>query len=219
MHSLFKALLCISFCLLCVEPAPAADPIAELPSADQIRDYYEKSNAQWAEVPQMVLLAFVAAQDRNFFENIAPKSTITQQIGRWYSREGADKFQRLTLSFLIADALSHEEILNWYANQIYLGLGCFGVTDAAFAYFGKSLSDLRHEEAAYLAAAAVAPAAFHPLKSNDRAINGRNFVLSEMLKAGFISEVQATKATQTELTVRDPLKRCEFKQQPWAALN
>lgn len=50
---------------------------------------------------------------------------------------------------------------------------------------------------------------FHPVRSYDRAVERRNFVLSEMLKAGFISEHEAESAIEMALTVIRPLERCE----------
>ena len=80
------------------------------------------------------------------------------------------------------------------------------------AYFGKSVDELSLEESAYLAALPKGPNLFHPVRSYDRAVERRNFVLSQMLKAGFISDDEAAAASQTDITVRGPLGRCELDQ-------
>ncbi|NSY38934.1 transglycosylase domain-containing protein [Leisingera sp. ANG59] len=182
-----------------------------LPSVEQIRKYYQENARQWPRIPDPILQAFVAAEDRNFFEKQPQFSTITRQIGNWHLPPRSGKLQKIALSFVISDTLSHEEILNWYVNKIFLGQSCFGVADAATAYFGKSVGELKLEEAAYLAGLPKAPVAFHPVRSRDRAIERRNFVLSEMFKAKFISEDEAGRAIQTNLRVSEPLIRCELE--------
>ncbi|MEM7242371.1 MAG: transglycosylase domain-containing protein [Pseudomonadota bacterium] len=116
----------------------------------------------------------------------------------------------MALSFVIGEALSHDEVLNWYVNQIFLGQSCFGAPGAAIAYFGRPIVDLKFEEIAYLAALPKAPVLFHPVRSYELAIERRNFVLSEMLESGFISNDEAETAIQTALIVRLPLERCEI---------
>ena len=190
-------------------PLRADEGSVDLPTSEQIRTYYQENEPHWQMVPQAVLHAFVAAEDRYFFEKPAQNSTITRQIGNWQLLPRAGKLQKIALSFVIGDALSHEEILNWYVHKIFLGQTCFGVTGAATAYFGKSVEELNLAEAAYLAALPKAPMHFHPIRSYDQAVERRNFVLSEMEKAGFISARQAVEATQIDLIVRDPLERCE----------
>ncbi len=113
------------------------------------------------------------------------------------------------LAFVIGETLTHDEIIAWYANQIFLGQTCFGVADASMAYFEKPAEDLTTEEAAYLAALPKAPAHFHPVRSYDRALERRNFVLAEMQSAEFLSETEAAQARQTDLLTKDPLGRCE----------
>ncbi|MEP6068635.1 MAG: transglycosylase domain-containing protein [Paracoccaceae bacterium] len=181
----------------------------EIPSPDHIRKYYQEAAAGWPEIPRSSLVALVAAEDRYFFEKPPQNSTITRQVGRWYLQPRAGKLQRIALSFVIGEALSHDEVLNWYANQIFLGQTCFGLSGAAMAYFGKPVEDLRLEEVAFLAALSKAPVLFHPVRAHDRALERRNFVLSEMSRAGFISDDEAERAIKTSLVVRLPLERCK----------
>lgn len=181
----------------------------ELPSPDQISEYYQVSAASWPTIPHIALLALVAAEDRQFFDRPLQHSTITRQIGQWYPQPGIEKHQRVVLSVAVGEALSHDEVLNWYANEVFLGQACFGLSNASMVYFGKSVADLNLEEIAYLAALPKAPALFHPVRSRDRAIERRDFVLMEMRNAGFIPGDETDRAMQTALNVRDPLVRCE----------
>ncbi|WP_439526959.1 transglycosylase domain-containing protein [Roseovarius mucosus] len=195
--------------IVAASAARGENPASELPSPDHIREHYQEAATNWPTIPRTALMAFVAAEDRRFFEKPPQNSTITQQIGSWYLLPGTGKLQRIALSFVIGEALTHDEVLNWYVNQIFLGQTCFGLPSAAMAYFGKPVEDLRLEEIAYLAALPKAPMFFHPVRSYDRAVERRNFVLSEMLKGGFISEHEAESAIKTALVVIQPLERCE----------
>ncbi|WP_025050864.1 transglycosylase domain-containing protein [Sulfitobacter noctilucae] len=184
----------------------------QLPSTDQIRQRYQELARSWPTIPSVALLAFVAAEDRFFFERPPQNSTVTRQIGRWYLYPRAGKLQRVALSFVIGEALSHDEVINWYVNQVFLGQTCFGIPGASMAYFGKSIDDLKLEEIAYLAALPKAPMVYHPVRSYERAVDRRDFVLSEMLEAGFISSDEAESAIQTALVVREPLEQCKQEQ-------
>lgn len=196
---------------LCTSAVQADEGSAQLPSPEQIRAYYQESGAELEAIPPHMLNAFVASADRHFFEKLPQYSRITQYIGTGYLTPRASKLHRLALSFVIAEALTHDEILKWYASKIYLGQACFGTVAAATAYFGKPVGELNLQEAAYLAALPIAPTRYHPVKSYNKAIARRNFVLAEMANAGFITDGDADIASQTDLIVRDPLKRCEQK--------
>lgn len=153
----------------------------------------------------------VAAEDRKFFLKDPKYSTITRQLaGRLISPVGDYRVRRFALGFVIGNELSHPEILHWFASGTYFGQNCFGIASASLAYFGKPVDELRIEEAAFLAALFRAPALFHPLRSNERALARRNFVIKEMEKAGFISQKEASIAIQNALRVRSPLKTCEL---------
>ena len=52
----------------------------------------------------------------------------------------------------IERAYSKDSILELYLNEIYLGLGAYGIAAAALNYFDKSVHELTLAEAAYLAA-------------------------------------------------------------------
>ena len=87
-------------------------------------------------------------------------------------------------------------------NEIYLGFGSYGVASAALNYFGKSLDDLTIAEAAYLAALAKGPANYHPVRSRERALVRRDWVVARMLEDGRISEAEAALAWAEPLRAR-----------------
>lgn len=86
-------------------------------------------------------------------------------------------------------------------NGTWFGRGAYGASAAANAHFGKSLSDLTLEEAAYVAALARAPYSIN--RNNERGTERRNFVIDRMRKAGAISPEQAESAKQRPLLLRE----------------
>ena len=56
------------------------------------------------------------------------------------------------LALRLERTFNKRQLLELYLNEIYLGLGSYGVAAAALNYFDKPLSELSLEEAAYLAA-------------------------------------------------------------------
>jgi penicillin-binding protein 1A len=158
--------------------------------------------------PLMVLAAFEAAEDRQFRDRVPMRSVLTQQIAQWFPDPAASATERAAAALMIGAALDHDEVLRWYATGIYLRQSCFGAQDAAVAYFGKTLSEVTLPEAAFLAALPKAPVLFHPLRSPDRAVARRDFVLSEMATMGAITAEEAAAARAAPLVVRDPLGVC-----------
>ena len=180
-------------------------------------------------VPKLVINAFLAAEDKNFYEhggidfsgmaraavlyaqnygsNRRPQgaSTITQQVAKNFLLTNEVSFTRkikeALLAMRIERAYSKDKILELYLNEIYLGLGAYGVAAASLVYFDKSVNELTVAEAAYLAALPKAPAALHPVRNRDRAIERRNYVVDRLLENGWIKQADADKARKDPLTV------------------
>ena len=70
----------------------------------------------------------------------------------------------------IERAYSKDRILELYLNQIYLGLGAYGIAAASLLYFDKSVHELTIAEAAYLAALPKGPNNYNPFRHKDEAI-------------------------------------------------
>jgi len=98
-------------------------------------------------------------------------------------------------------AYSKDKILELYLNEIYLGLGAYGIAAASLVYFDKSVNELTVAEAAYLAALPKAPSSLHPVKNRDRAIERRNYVIDRLLENGWIKQADADKARKDALAV------------------
>ncbi|RMD88648.1 MAG: penicillin-binding protein 1A [Alphaproteobacteria bacterium] len=175
------------------------------------------------EIPELVKGAFISAEDKNFYHHkgydplgilkavidaarggrLRGASTITQQVTKNFllssDRTAERKIKEIILATRIENALTKDQILELYLNEIFLGQNSYGVTAAAQTYFNKPLSELTPAEAAYLASLPKAPSKYHPVREKDRAIARRNYVLREMAQNGYITEAAAEAAMATDL--------------------
>jgi penicillin-binding protein 1A len=179
-------------------------------------------------VPKLVINAFVAAEDKNFYEHNGidfqgimraglafvqnygsgrrPQgaSTITQQVAKNFLLSGelkvSRKIREALLAMKIEQTFSKQKILELYLNEIYLGVGAYGVAAASLLYFDKSVHELTIPEAAYLAALPKGPNNYNPFRRHDEAIARRNYVIERMAEDHYIT------AQEAELAKKDPLK-------------
>jgi penicillin-binding protein 1A len=180
-------------------------------------------------VPKLVINAFLAAEDKNFYEhggldffgiaraavNYAQNfgssrrpqgaSTITQQVAKNFLLSNEVSFTRkikeALLALKIERTYSKDKILELYLNEIYLGLGAYGIASASLTYFDKGVNELNVPEAAYLAALPKAPNNYHPFRQRERALERRNWVIDQMVQVGFIKAPDAEKAKRSALSV------------------
>src|ERR1700684_2857304 len=180
-------------------------------------------------VPKLVTNAFIAAEDKSFYSHpgvdvtgIAraallyaqnfgrgrrPQgaSTITQQVAKNFLLTNEVSVARKSKAYLLALRMertySKDKILELYLNQIYLGLGAYGVAAASLLYFDKSVHELTIAEAAYLAALPKGPNNYNPFRRRDEAIARRNYVIDRMIEDGFIAADAAEKAKKEPLAV------------------
>ena len=94
----------------------------------------------------------------------------------------------------IEQVMSKQRVLELYLNEIYLGLGSYGVAAAAQAYFNKPLDQLTLPEAAFLAALPKAPNNYNPFRYPDAAKARRDWVLDRMADDHAITAAQAAAA-------------------------
>src|ERR1700729_2771211 len=177
-------------------------------------------------IPELVKRAFISAEDKNFYSHrgfdpegivraavvfmeghrhIQGASTITQQVAKNFlltsDRTVERKIREVLLSLRIESAYSKDKILELYLNEIYLGLGNYGVAAAALNYFDKSVHELTGAEVAYLAAFPKGPTDLNPYRNHDRAIDRRNYVIGRMAEDGYIPADQAKQARAEPLTI------------------
>ena len=183
---------------------------------DNFANVFEPRNRRvWvplSTIPDVVQRAFVAAEDRRFFEhhgvdergiirafigNLADPgrpqggSTITQQVVKNLLVGGDVTYERKIREMIVASrvesTLSKQAILELYLNSAYLGRGSWGVEMAARSYFGKSAQDLTVAEGAMLAGLLKGPSFFNPDRHPDRAKERLAYVLGRMQEDGVLS--------------------------------
>ena len=99
-----------------------------------------------------------------------------------------EKLKEFILALRLENALSKNEILELYLNEVYLGEKSYGVVAASNTYFAKDLNELTPGEAAFLASLPKSPDQYNPKVNITNAVNRRNFVLKEMFQNGYINE-------------------------------
>ena len=183
-------------------------------------------------VPDRVKAAFLSAEDKNFYQHsgldyygiaravvqnveaygsgqrLVGASTITQQVAKNFllsSEQSMDrKIKEAILALRIEQAYSKDKIFELYLNEIFLGLGSYGIAAAALTYFDKSVHELTLSEATYLAALPKAPNNYHPFRRTERAVERRNWVIDRMVENGYatVEEGEAAKAEPLGVNVR-----------------
>jgi penicillin-binding protein 1A len=222
--------------------------LKELPSVAALKDYrpsiatrvYDDRNElideffledrkiiKYEDVPQVIIEAFVAAEDarffqhkgfdlqsisRAFFKNLAAGrivqggSTITQQVAKSMflspERSYIRKIREALLAYKIDHYLTKEEILTLYLNQIYLGHGTYGIEAASQGYFGKSARHLTLPEAALLAGLPKAPSNYSPFLYMDKARQRQTYVLERMVEDGYITPREKQEAIAAPVMLR-----------------
>ena len=194
-------------------------------------EYVRRVNVPLDTVPEQVRQAFLAVEDRRFYQHdgidwrgvfraalrnvrelgVAEGfSTITMQVVRNAfipelagERSLRRKLIEVSLAKRLEKSLSKEQILELYLNVIYLGNGVYGVEAASRDLFGKSVSRLTLVEAATLAALPKGPSAYNPRRNPERARARRNLVLSLMAREGYITPEELARAREAPLTVRE----------------
>ncbi|MEP3278677.1 MAG: penicillin-binding protein 1A [Stappiaceae bacterium] len=181
-------------------------------------------------VPEKLKQAYLSAEDKNFyshggldFSGIAKAmvqnvqnygsgrrpvgaSTITQQVAKnfFFTNEVSyeRKMKEAILAMRIEQTYSKDEILELYLNEIYLGIGAYGVAAASLMYFDKSVHELTLAEMAYLAALPKAPNNYHPIKKREQALERRNWVLDRMAVNGYVTHEEADRTKSEPLNFK-----------------
>jgi penicillin-binding protein 1A len=197
----------------------------------------------YSAIPDIVRQAFVSAEDQNFYTHrgVDPlaiaraalynvthmaqgrrpigASTITQQVAKNMLLDNqmsvSRKMREAILAFRIEQNLPKDRILELYLNEIYLGVGSYGVAAAAQSYFNKSLDRLTLAEAAFLAALPKAPNNYNPFRFPEAARARRDWVLDRMtedrvLTAALAATAKAEQIAATEFRRPPPVPGGEW---------
>lgn len=191
------------------------------------------------EIPQHVIDAFIAIEDKRFYQHqgfdivgiiraiiqntiegevVSGASTITQQVTKnlvlspkkTYTR----KIKELILSYRIEKNLTKDEILYLYLNHIYLADGSYGVQAASQNFFGKDVENIAIAEAALLAGIPKRPEYYSPRKHIENALERQKTVLSIMAEEGMINEKQKQFALDYSINIV-PRKKLDSQVAPY----
>ncbi len=190
-------------------------------------DEENRINVPLDEIPEVVVHAIIATEDRDFFhhDGVNPLgitralfqnvkggsvsqggSTITQQYVKnafdLTSEQTLDrKIKEAVLSIKLEQQMSKEEILEGYLNTIFFGRGSYGIAAASQAYFGIDVRDITDPgQAALLAGVIRAPASAEPSKFPEEAARRRMTALVAMEQEGYITQEQVDVAAFQPIT-------------------
>lgn len=182
------------------------------------------------EMPPHLPQAFIAIEDRRFFEHDGVDwhamarsfwvnlragrteqggSTLTMQLVKNLvltpERSLRRKLQEMRLARALERRLSKQEILELYLNRVYLGEQAYGVEAAARRYFQTTTAELSLQEAALLASLPKAPTRLAPTENIEAALARTRLVLSSMLEEGFIDPIAYMTASAIPAEVAEAL--------------
>jgi penicillin-binding protein 1A len=177
------------------------------------------------DVPELVILAVLAAEDKGFYEHHgvsfpAIASAALDNLRSGSSRGGSTITQQIVKNVFVGDELtierkikeafiaaelerlySKDKILEFYMNSVYFGAGAYGVNTAAEEFYGKDLDQLTLEEAATIAVLIRNPTLYDPRRRPDNVLDRRNDVIDTMLEEQWITAAQAQRAKARPLGV------------------
>jgi penicillin-binding protein 1A len=188
-----------------------------------------RTPVQWQDMPVSIRQATVAIEDKRFYEHggvdyeglfraawkdvtsgktLQGGSTITQQLVRaLYITDPKRDIKRKIREAKMADQLEHQHTKTWilwsYLNDVPYGTvggrTALGIEAAAETYFGKHAKDLTLDESALLAGLPQAPSQYNPFQNPSAALQRRNEVLQAMAHSGYVTQAEATQATERPL--------------------
>ncbi|WP_324617722.1 transglycosylase domain-containing protein [Microvirga pudoricolor] len=169
-------------------------------------------NVSIKELPPYLPKAFVAIEDRRFYQHFGIDpigitrammrnvtgggvaqggSTLTQQLAKnlflTHERTASRKIQEAILSLWLERNFTKDQILELYMNRVYFGAGAYGVEAAAQRYYGKSARNLSLAEAAVLAGVVQSPSRLAPNRNPKAAQDRAELVIAAMNEQGLIT--------------------------------
>ncbi len=186
----------------------------------------------YQDLPKILVDAILATEDHRFYshhgvdsfrmvtaaiadlrsnDRLQGGSTLTMQLARNLfltpRRTIRRKIAEISFAMLLELRLTKEQVLELYANQVYLGqrdsFSIYGFGEAAAVYFNKDISTLTLPEAAMLAGLLRGPNHYSPYQHPEQSAERRNFVLRRMVKAHFISASEAEQASKTPVRLTE----------------
>ncbi|MFA9378020.1 MAG: transglycosylase domain-containing protein [Lachnotalea sp.] len=187
----------------------------------------DTSYLDYDNIPDNVINAFIAIEDRTFWTNsgvdlkgiirvginyvksggeeMHGASTITQQLVRkvYISSEVTmeRKIKEISYALELNKHYSKKQIMEFYINNIYYANGYYGIEAAAKGYFNKTVSELSLSQMTYLSAIPNSPVYYDPIKNPDNALARRNKILKDMLDLEYITEQEYNEAITQDIVL------------------
>jgi membrane peptidoglycan carboxypeptidase len=190
----------------------------------ELHDGRNSQPVPYDEIPEPVVQAILAAEDKDFFEHegidfeailsaaadsiggdLRGGSTITQQVvKKVFVGDEISLRRKVTEAFVSAELerrFPKTQILEYYVNSVYFGASAYGVQAAGIEFFGKSLDKLTIAEAAAMAVSVRNPSFYDPRRRPEEVIQRRNSVIDVMLEKEWVTEEEAEAAKAAPLGV------------------
>lgn len=191
----------------------------------EIKSSVQRTWVDYEEIPQYMLDAVVAIEDKRFYEHDGVDwyrtvgafytmffgegdssfgaSTITQQlIKNLTDYDDVTVKRKIVEIFRALEAekfYSKEEVLAWYLNIVFFGEKAYGVQAAAQTYFGKDVGELSLAECACIIGITNRPTRYNPYISKEENKTRQETILEEMYNQGYITYDQYTEAVAEDL--------------------
>lgn len=200
----------------------------EIRQLQQIYTSEDRVVATYDEIPEDMVNAAIAIEDRRFREHQGVDwfrtvracitmflggdssfggSSITQQLIKNVTQENDVTVRRKVMEIFRAlqfeKRYSKEEIMTMYLNRIYLGEGCYGVKSAARVYFGKDISQLTTAECASIIGITNNPSMYDPYISMKNNRKRQLTILNEMLEQEMITQEEYDEAVAQKMVFKN----------------
>ena len=173
--------------------------------------FYEHSGIDFPSLARVIVKTILGGDSSQ-----GGGSTVTQQLAKTlYPRQDLSEMGKINkmikmvgikltewgTAVKLERSYTKEEIITMYFNQVFFGSNAYGIKSAAQTFFAKTPADLTVEESATLVGMVNKPTRYNPALNPDKSLGRRNFVISQMHKAGFLTKDEADSISLIPITL------------------
>ena len=171
-----------------------APSLVQATVATEDKRFYKHSGV---DIPSLARVMFKTLLGRDSSQGGG--STITQQLAKTLYPRGERvgklkmvwiKLKEWITAIKLEKNYTKEEIVDMYLNAIFFGSNSYGISSAAYQFFGKQPADLLTEESAVLVGMVNKPTRYNPAINPEHALRRRNLVLDRMCSMKYLSKAQ-----------------------------
>ena len=135
-------------------------------------------------------------------KTLYPRADVSSRIPGWSKVKMVwIKLKEWVTAVKLERSYTKEEIITMYLNQVFFGSNAYGIKSAAQTFFAKTPAALTVEEAATLVGMVNKPTRYNPALNPDKSLTRRNFVISQMEKAGYLTKAERDSIQQLPITL------------------